>query len=374
MPIKLPPNSTPATVADAWAKEVLEPAVKTLSGRDGRVSRSEASNTAALSGPSQLAADNIADVFAATGVSTIAAVSTMVTAGRALALEQVTLAAGADGKLSAAEMRGLGALQADLEYLTTPEVSAPRYSESVARSVMTAYGLSDLAALLARAAELDNGNGYLARGELEAAARALTPSGPEVGIVTDIDQTVIPKHTTTPPAPYPGVAALFRELEFRNGGAAGDMHYVTARKPERVVEMPDYFKDHALPGGTIDTGLGGIPWVAEKEKIKDITALMQAHPGQKFVLVGDSTQRDPEVYRAMQKAFPDQVAAVLIHNTAPISAARTEGQSLINNYAEGAATLFKQGVIDEAAARRVISAARTEGLALTDAQVEALLR
>ena len=74
----------------------------------------------------------------------------------------------------------------------------------------------------------------------------------ELGIVSDLDKTVVPPANpdlSTPP--YPGVTTLYQILENRNGGKAGDMHYVTARQPEMVTEIPAYLAEHGVPAGPI---------------------------------------------------------------------------------------------------------------------------
>jgi hypothetical protein len=119
--------------------------------------------------------------------------------------------------------------------------------------------------------------------------------------------------------------------------------------------------------------LAPVPWVAEPEKIKDIAAHFEAHPGQKFVLFGDTKHRDPEVYREIVKRYPDRVIGVFINDVKTIPASRTDGFHLIKNYAEAAGALYKSGALSKDAARAVMISARSEGLAITDAQINALL-
>lgn len=57
-----------------------------------------------------------------------------------------------------------------------------------------------------------------------------------------------------------------------------------------------------------------------------------------------------------------------------MTASRVEGLHLVESYAEAAARLFRDGVLDEAAARSVVDAARADGLQLTEAEVDALFR
>ena len=197
----------------------------------------------------------------------------------------------------------------------------------------------------------------------------------ELGIVSDIDKTVLPPATSTLlPPPYPGIAALLRTLELRTGGAAGDVHYVTARTPDGVVEIPDWMAMHTVPAGTIDTGISGVPWVAQAEKVRDISRILDLRGEQQFVLFGDTSHRDPEVYAEIRTKYPTRLAAIFINKVnATVSPNRVAGMHLVNNYAEAAAIAFGEDLITESEARAVMNAARTEGLAITQAQIDALI-
>jgi hypothetical protein len=194
----------------------------------------------------------------------------------------------------------------------------------------------------------------------------------ELGIVSDIDDTVMPPETAAGmPPPYPGIAPLLATLE---GAAAGDVHYVTARKPERVVEVPAWMAMYGLPAGSIDTGVSGIPNIAQSEKIADITRLFDGTGEQPYVLFGDTSARDPEVYRAIRTKYPDRVAAIFIHRVnATVDASRVSGMHLVDNYAEAAALAFGDDLITEAQARAIMQAARDAGLAITAAEIDALI-
>jgi hypothetical protein len=197
----------------------------------------------------------------------------------------------------------------------------------------------------------------------------------ELGIVSDIDKTVLPPATTAVlPPPYPGIAALLRTLELRAGGAAGDVHFVTARTPDGVVDIPAWMAAHDVPAGPIETGISGVPWVAQAEKVADVSRIFDARLGQPFVLFGDTSHRDPEVYAEIRTRYPTQVAAIFINKVnVTVNPARVAGMHLVNNYAEAAALAFGQELITEDEARAVMNAARTEGLAITAADIDALI-
>lgn len=50
------------------------------------------------------------------------------------------------------------------------------------------------------------------------------------------------------------------------------------------------------------------------QKVRQITNLMIHLPKRRFILVGDSGEKDPEVYRAIKRLFPNQVERILIRD------------------------------------------------------------
>jgi len=250
-----------------------------------------------------------------------------------------------------------------------------RWSPTVLARIMTGAGIDDDMALLREAVKHDDGNRYLKTSELEAAAKVLTGAAEELGVISDLDKTIIPAHRgDLPDAAYPGVAALFHELELGSGGQAGDTYYVTARTPDRVDGIPAWLDDHGMPAGTIDTGTSTLPWVAEPEKVADISRVLEANPDQRFLMFGDSSHRDPEVYRKVMELHPDQIKAVFIHKVNNVNPDRVAGMFAFESYAEVAGELLRTGVLDERQARRVMVSAQLGGLDITDAQIETLIK
>jgi hypothetical protein len=354
---------TPVQFADA-VRARIEPRVDALAGTNNRLEIREANQAEDLIRPA------LDWYFRDTGYQS-SVKHRVVNATHAHALEAGEAAKKADGTIDP------GKLPVELRALFT-EIAPPsraRYSERVLAQVMAAYGIEDRDALIAEAlARHDDGNGYLKRSELEAAAKVLTGEAAELGIVSDLDKTIIPPSSSELPAnAYPGVAQLFTELEALDGDRS-DTTYVTARDPERIEGVPEWLEEHGLPAGPIETGVGTAPWTAEREKIADITRVMEAAPNKRFVLFGDSSHRDPEVYRAIKERFGDRVIAAFIQKvTNTVRPDRVEGLELVDNYAEAASILLDQGVLSREAARRVMVAAQVEGLDITDAEIQALL-
>jgi hypothetical protein len=359
---------TPLQFADTIRDRLIQPGVDHLAGRNNRLERGEASGADAVIGP------ELERYFRVTGYQS-SAKHRVIGAVHAHALEAGQAAIEADGTI-----RDPSKLPAELRPLFAAVAPAqpPRaeYSERVLGRVMEAYGLTDRDALIAEAlARHDNGNGYLTRAELEAAAKILTGEVAELGIISDLDKTIIPPASGSelPANAYPGVAQMFAELESIDRDRS-DTTYVTARNPERLTGVPEWLEEHGLPAGPIETGVSTIPVVAEREKIADITRVMNAAPNKRFVLFGDSSHRDPEVYRAIRAAFGDRVIAAFIQKvTNTVRPDRVEGLHLIDNYAEAAAVLLGLGVLNREAARRVMVSAQLQGLDITDAEIQGLL-
>lgn len=169
-----------------------------------------------------------------------------------------------------------------------------------------------------------------------AAARglALVPD-PEVdfGIVTDIDDTVIrtdvarvtrmvvrtlfgSAHTRLP---FPGVGAFFRALT-GGGPSPRPLFYVSSGPWNLHDVIAHFFELHGLPLGPIELRDWG-PLSRElqrsrhrEHKLVAIRRIFGLFPDLPFVLVGDSGQDDPEVYRDLVHEHPRRVPAVYIRN------------------------------------------------------------
>jgi len=114
----------------------------------------------------------------------------------------------------------------------------------------------------------------------------------------------------------PGIVDVYRDWQDR--GTA--FHYVSA-SPWQLAECLDRFlADVGLPAGSLhlklfrlkdSTPLGRLP-SRKRSKRRTIERIMDEFPGRRFLLVGDSGERDPEVYAAVAKRRCDQLAGIAI--------------------------------------------------------------
>jgi len=139
-------------------------------------------------------------------------------------------------------------------------------------------------------------------------------------------------------AAVPGMAKMYREL----GDAA--FHYVSGSPYQLYRHLAAFlFKaETGFPEGTfhlktIRTNLlSAASWedlqdlVGEhatfNQKIAQISEIMARFPGRKVILIGDSGEKDPEVYREIQKKFPAQVEEIRIRD---LNRTRLQGMTII---------------------------------------------
>lgn len=122
--------------------------------------------------------------------------------------------------------------------------------------------------------------------------------------------------------PFPGVAALYRALHAgASGSEANPMLYVS-RAPWGIYDILDeFFTRHDIPAGPIMfLREWGVSWTwpfprkAEHHKRDLIDHMMSLYCDLPVVLIGDSGQHDPEIYRRVVEDHPGRVLAVYIRN------------------------------------------------------------
>ena len=158
-------------------------------------------------------------------------------------------------------------------------------------------------------------------------------------VVSDVDDTIkvtsvkdraaLKRNTFCRPfVPVPGMAALYRRWEQQEGAR---FFYVTS-SPWQLYQPLEAFREaHGFPPG---------PWHMKHVRLKSpgtIAALFRRQHGHKldgirpllarwprrpFVLVGDSADRDPEIYAQVATEFPGRVRRVLIRDVDGTAEAR----------------------------------------------------
>lgn len=164
----------------------------------------------------------------------------------------------------------------------------------------------------------------------------IPPASCQYVVISDIDDTVM--HTgvanklrmlwrlfvedAQSRVAFPGVGALYRAL---HAGASGDqqnpMLYVS-RAPWGIYGvLEEFFDRHGIPVGPIlflrEWGVSWtspLPRKAEDHKRELIHNMLALYNDLPFILIGDSGQHDPEIYRQVVSEHPRRVLAVYIRN------------------------------------------------------------
>ncbi|MFM7206091.1 MAG: phosphatidate phosphatase App1 family protein [Planctomycetaceae bacterium] len=97
-------------------------------------------------------------------------------------------------------------------------------------------------------------------------------------------------------------------------------HYVSSSPWQLSDILRGFLDDAGLPAGSMhlklfrlkdSTPLGRLP-SRKRGKRRTIDRILDDFPGRRFVLVGDSGERDPEIYAAIARRRPAQVAAIMV--------------------------------------------------------------
>jgi hypothetical protein len=190
----------------------------------------------------------------------------------------------------------------------------------------------------------------------DAGAAASAAGLQQIGVVSDCDDTAFPTQFT-PDGPYSfkGSGDFYRLVAFGTDGKGdpGNLHFVTARMPVFFPNSRQRLKAAGVPVGTFDGdksfkrfAFGGLDGI-EQSKEENLDLWFRLHPGQRFVLLGDTLQRDPEVYRWALQHHADQVELVLIHKAGgPVrNPADYQGEVFFDDYIQAQKIVRDRGIV-----------------------------
>ncbi|WP_425450472.1 App1 family protein [Virgifigura deserti] len=123
-------------------------------------------------------------------------------------------------------------------------------------------------------------------------------------------------------AAFPGIAAFLQALHRGVSGTEGNPMLYVSRAPWSLYEVLDeFFNLHGIPIGPVlflrEWGLtlqSPLPRRAKGHKLELVRNMLALYDDLPFVLIGDSGQRDPEIYSQIVREHPGRVAAIYIRN------------------------------------------------------------
>ncbi len=162
---------------------------------------------------------------------------------------------------------------------------------------------------------------------INALGRVLVPPGAaHFGVVSDIDDTIVYSNVLSKwrmllsialsnartRKPFPGVAAFYRALH----RGVNPVFYVSKSPWNLYAPLVEYLEVQGLPLGPLvlrDFGLR----MEKDHKARAIDAILRTYPALPFVLIGDSGERDPEIYAQIVRRHPRRIRTVYIRSVDP---------------------------------------------------------
>lgn len=151
-----------------------------------------------------------------------------------------------------------------------------------------------------------------------------------LSVISDIDDTIkisavrdrreLVRNTFCRPfKAVPGMAAMYQAW-VRDSEA--QIHYVSASPWQLYPALADFIRREGFPAGSFhlkhirakDGTFVDLFTSPTAYKPGVIEPLLERFPRRRFVLVGDSGERDPEIYGALARKFPTQIARICIRD------------------------------------------------------------
>jgi phosphatidate phosphatase APP1 len=153
-------------------------------------------------------------------------------------------------------------------------------------------------------------------------------------IVSDIDDTILVSHSTQlfrklrlmlfhnalTRTPFDGVSSFYRALEKGKDDAENPFFYVSSSEWNLYDLLENFFDHNDIPKGVLQlrrlessiykfwkSGQG-----SHEHKYDKIKLLLEFYKNQKFILIGDSGQKDPEIYLRLAHDFPGRIESIYI--------------------------------------------------------------
>mmetsp|Transcript_53941 Transcript_53941/g.80479 ORF Transcript_53941/g.80479 Transcript_53941/m.80479 type:complete len:435 (-) Transcript_53941:126-1430(-) len=156
----------------------------------------------------------------------------------------------------------------------------------------------------------------------------LEPTG--LSVISDIDDTIKISNVTSTKAllrntfledfeAVPGMAQIYQQL-YKNRNAS--IHFVSSSPWQLYEDLQEFTTRAGFPPATFDLKsvrvkdrtLLNLIACPLKAKTRIIEGTLTRFPRRQFIFVGDSGEKDAEVYGALARRFPRQVQHVLIRN------------------------------------------------------------
>jgi phosphatidate phosphatase APP1 len=173
---------------------------------------------------------------------------------------------------------------------------------------------------------------------VRATGEVMVPSADaEYGVISDIDDTVVETGVTKRLAmartvflgnartrlPFKGVAAFYQALvEGVQEGGPNPIFFVSGSPWNLYDLLIEFMELQSIPRGPLllkDFGFGPgklLKTDTQEHKLGCIRPILDLYPKLPFILIGDSGEKDPEIYREVVREYPGRILAIYIRQIA----------------------------------------------------------
>ena len=170
--------------------------------------------------------------------------------------------------------------------------------------------------------------------------KIFVPHSTQYGFISDIDDTVLISHSSktgkklrTMFTKNPRSRKTFDDavkfyqllsLAHTTPDLLNPFFYVSSSEWNLYDDLNEFFKHNDLPKGAFLLNsikkwyqLFSTGNTKHQGKLIRAVRILEAFPKQQFILLGDNSQRDPEIYSMIANKYPDKIIAIYIRNVSP---------------------------------------------------------
>lgn len=172
---------------------------------------------------------------------------------------------------------------------------------------------------------------------VRATARVLVPPpSAEYGVVSDVDDTLLQSNAANllrmartvffenahTRLPFAGAAAFYQALHNGSQDRGPNPLFFVSNSPWNLYDLlSQFFQLQDIPSGPLLFLRNGgvyedelLPTDHVKHKLPVIRQILGLYDEMPFILIGDSTESDPEIYYRLVKQYPGRILAIYIRN------------------------------------------------------------
>lgn len=171
---------------------------------------------------------------------------------------------------------------------------------------------------------------------VEALAKVVVPPvTAKFGIISDIDDTILKTNATSifktalytftgnahSRLSFPGVSSFYRALNSGISKNEQNPFFYISSSPWNLYDLLiDFIEINSIPSGPVflkDYGFSHDKIISDNHdlhKLKKIKKVLDAFPEMNFILIGDSGQRDAEIYASAAGQFPGRILSIYLRD------------------------------------------------------------